>query len=161
MCTISLSHYSRAANSHALTVRLAHFTTFSHSHGDIFKKKIYNFFCLSEVCDVRRVPLLCACKIEAKILRSEKKKCFYNFFNFYNFFCLSEVCDVRRVPLLCACKIEAKILRSEKKKCWSPPPPPDFIGWQQTAPRISHSKLSSNVGSPAIVYCFFNLRNCK
>ena len=32
-------------------------------------------------------------------------------------------------------------------------PPPrlhDFIGWQRTAPRISHSKLSSNVGSPAV-----------
>ena len=35
--------------------------------------KNFFFFCLSEICDARRVPLLCACKIEAKILRSEKK----------------------------------------------------------------------------------------
>ena len=51
-----------------------HITTFSRSHADmLISHAQFFFFGLSEVCDVRRVPLLCACKIEAKILRSKKK----------------------------------------------------------------------------------------
>ena len=69
-----LMKISRAANSHALSVSLTHFTTFSRSHADVLISHVFFFFfCLSEVCDVLRVPLLCACKIEAKILRLKKK----------------------------------------------------------------------------------------
>ena len=66
-----------AANSHAFH----HILTLSRWYMLISQAKKNNWFlkfifCLSEVCDVRRVPLLhvCACKIEAKILRSEKKR---------------------------------------------------------------------------------------
>ena len=85
----------RAANSHTLTMRLTHFTTFSRSHCDITISHTFFFF-----------------------------------------------------------------WGRKKKSVGVPPPPPppahhlfwdlrDFIGWQRTAPRISNSKLSSNVGSPA------------
>ena len=71
----------RAANCHALSVRLTHFTPF---HLNLTLSRIYYiygfffFFCLSEVCDVRRrrVPLLCACYIHVKMAAkiSEVKK---------------------------------------------------------------------------------------
>ena len=56
--------------------RLTHFTTFSRSHADmLISHANFLLLLLSEVlwCTKRRVPLLCACKIDAKMLRSEKK----------------------------------------------------------------------------------------
>ena len=75
----------RAANSHALSVCLTHFTTFWRWYANISspppkkkKKKFFFFFffCLSEVlwCTKGSIPLLCACKIEAKFW-GRKKKC--------------------------------------------------------------------------------------
>ena len=46
-CENSLLTCFRAANSHALTVRLTHFTTFSRSHGDIrISHAIFFFVCV-------------------------------------------------------------------------------------------------------------------
>ena len=104
----------RAANSHALTVRLTHFTTFSRSHGDI------------------------------RISHT----------NFLFFFACQRFVMYEGYPYYVPAKSRQKCW-GRKKKCRSPPPAHqlfwdlrDFIGWQRTAPRISHSKLSSNVGSP-------------
>ena len=66
-------HNSRAANSHALSVSLTHFTTFSRSHADMLISHANFFFFFFFLvrglwCTKRRVPLLCACKIDAKSL---------------------------------------------------------------------------------------------
>ena len=151
--------FSRAANSHALSVRLTHFNPFHlnltlsriYIYGNISHNFFFLFFFLSEICDV-----LCACyvKMAAKIFEVVPTPLFFsriygNISHIFFFLVRGLWCTM---CLLCENGCQ-NFWRKKKSDGVPPPPPPpahqlfwdlhDIYRLRADGPRISHAEPSS------------------